>query len=405
MTHPKVLLSVLLTVWAIVVNAQKNFQAAYYISNSNDTIYGQIDNRGDTRNCRICNYRTEADGEVVQFAPGDIAAYRFMDGKYYISIELEINNEVQAVFIEYLVNGISSLYYYRSDRSDHYFIGNSDGELRELTNEDIEFEQDGKLYKKNSNRFIGQLKTTFSDAPEMQAKLEKAQFQHKSLINLTSEYHDYVCDGEQCIIYEKPPPLLRINVGPVVGFSSSGLKFIYFPNYDEYKYMRSSDIILGLKLNILLPRLNEKLSFIIQTEYSTSYFYGYKENNLNSASTIYMDLHAHLTNIKGLFGLQYTYPKGKIRPTVVAGPLLDFNLKSDFKLVNETVIDSNVFTRETYENLFQDESYGAFFSIGFDWNLVGRQHIGLDLRYHYTKETFATIVRKDGLTLMLGYYF
>ena len=71
----------------------------------------------------------------------------------------------------------------------------------------------------------------------------------------------------------------------------------------------------------------------------------------------------------------------------------------------ETVIDSNVFTRETYENLFQDESYGAFFSIGFDWNLVGRQHIGLDLRYHYTKETFATIVRKDGLTLMLGYYF
>ena len=60
----------------------------------------------------------------------------------------------------------------------------------------------------------GQLKSSFSDAPELARKIDRARFTRKSLISLTSEYHEYVYDGEQCIIYSKPPPAMRIGVGP-----------------------------------------------------------------------------------------------------------------------------------------------------------------------------------------------
>ena len=81
--------------------------------------------------------------------------------------------------------------------------------------------------------------------------------------------------------------------------------------------------------------------------------------------------------------MQYKYPKGRIRPTAAAGVLLSFNLDQEFKHVNEQVSTSTVLTREYYETPLITENYGAFISLGADWNLVGKQHLGLDLRYHF----------------------
>lgn len=406
MNHPKLLLSAVLNFLSIAIVAQTNFQAGYYISNHNDTIFGEIDNRGDLRNGKICSFRKGPGSEIHQLMPGEIAAYRFVDGKYYVSRTMEINGQSQPIFLEYLVNGISSLYYHRSDAGDHYFIENILGELSELTNEDILFERDGKTYSRKSMLYVGQLKSAFSDAPELQKKLEHAEFRHKSLINLTSEYHDFVCEDEQqCIIYEKKPPAVRIGAGPVIGVSSSGLQFKYFPNYDEYEYTRSLDFIMGMQLIIALPRLNEKLSFLFQAEYNESYFYGYKEDTRFSNTATYMDLHVHLKTMKGMFGMQYKYPKGKIRPTAALGILLSFNLDADFKHVDEQVTETFVYTREYHEDPLIKENYGAYLSLGADWNLVGKQHLAIGLRYHYTKETIGTVVRRDGLSLTCGYFF
>ena len=405
MMHPRFLLSAVLTVLTMAAAGQANFQPGYYITNNNDTIFGEIDNRGDLRNGKICSYRQDKDGDIIQLNPVDIAAYRFTNGKYYVSRWMEIDMETQQVFLEYLVNGMSSLYYHRNEKGDHYFIESITGELTELTNDEIEIERNGRTYKGKSNKYIGQLRTTFSDAPELHGKLDNTKFNHRSLIAVTSEYHDYVCDDEICIIYEKPPPLFRVFLGPVAGISLSGLQFVSFPAYDEYSYTRSTDPVLGLKAIINLPRLNERFSFILQGEYTKSYFFGYLEVNPNSSSPLYRDLHIHISTMKAIFGLQYKYPRGKIRPTAALGPMLSINLDSEFKHVDEMVIGSSVFTSESYENPLIDENYGAFFSLGADWNVTGRQHLGLDLRYHFTKETIGTVVRRDGISLMLGYYF
>lgn len=139
MKHPKLLLSALLISAAFTLIAQTNFQPVYYINNNNDTIFGEIDNRSDLRNGRICSYRADREAGAVHLMPGDIAAYRFIEEKYYVSRNMEINQKVHQILLEYFVNGVSSLYYHRSENGDHYFIENALGDYTELTNEYHDF--------------------------------------------------------------------------------------------------------------------------------------------------------------------------------------------------------------------------------------------------------------------------
>ena len=77
MKHPTLLLSACLAMFAISLNAQTDFLPGYYITNRSDTIQGEIDNRGDLRNCHMCTFRSGEGMESVSFNPGDIYAYRF----------------------------------------------------------------------------------------------------------------------------------------------------------------------------------------------------------------------------------------------------------------------------------------------------------------------------------------
>lgn len=49
--------------------AQTNFQPGYIINNTNDTIHGYIDNRGEIRNMRVCEFRTTENSETIGYYP------------------------------------------------------------------------------------------------------------------------------------------------------------------------------------------------------------------------------------------------------------------------------------------------------------------------------------------------
>jgi hypothetical protein len=165
------ILSAVMAFCFLALEAQTNFQPAYYITHNQDTIYGEIDNRGDLRNGRICEFRSAPDTEIARFEPGDISAYRFIDGKYFISRILEVDGTPELVFAEYLVNGVSDLLYHRSLNNDHFYIETKTGDLLELTNEEINFERDGIQYSRESNQYMGMLLANYSDCPEIQDKV------------------------------------------------------------------------------------------------------------------------------------------------------------------------------------------------------------------------------------------
>lgn len=421
MTHPKLFMvvSAILLYSSLSLYSQRNFQSGYYITIEQDTVLGEIDNRGDLKNGNICAFRKNENAEIKEFKPTEITAYRFLEGKFYTSIVLPVDGEFVMVFAEYLVNGISDLLYHRSLNSDHYYIETNKGEWLELSNDDIVFKKEGVTYSKESNQYIGLMKANFMDCSEIQEQIGGAKFTHKSLIKLTSQYHDYVCtDGEECIIYEKAPPIVTLSLAPILGFSLNGIAIPSHPDYENHSFDKSNDLSFGLQLQATLPRLNDKLSLLLKTEYSESYFFSNLTTSLNAYATEYSDVHVHRKFLSNMLGIQYVFLKGKIRPSFAFGPELNYSFDLDIREIAENVTATEVRTYETQGRLPHYVAYGAFAQAGLEFKINSRQRLFLQLRYSFTKGVTELVMDGtvdmsygtypmylQGFTVNLGYFF
>ncbi|MEN8156214.1 MAG: outer membrane beta-barrel protein [Bacteroidota bacterium] len=410
MKHPIYFLSltVLFTLISISSNGQTNFRPGYYINYNLDTIFGQIDYRSELRNGKICLFRTGPESEEVRFEPGDIRSYRFDPGKYYITKWVETDGQERFVFAEYLVNGIADLYYYRNEQTDHYFIETEDGRLVELNNEEIIVRRDGRTHTTSTNRHIGLLKATFSDCPEIQTNLESAQLSHKSLINLTSDYHHYVCNGEQCIIYEKDIPAVRLTFAPVAGAGLSSLSFSESNLLGRPSAFKSSPSpFVGVQLQASLPRINEKFSVQLET--------GVARNNYATQTTteeywriISYDASINANSWQSSLALKYTFPKGGFRPTIAAGgqSAFYFNQESGY---TKTVDDNGTVTIEEEDYMpVATPQWGAMVQLGLDYHLLKNIVFFTNFRYQYSKGIdfdFQATTAIHSLSLVLGTYF
>lgn len=390
---------------SLLAKGQSDFRTGYYIDNSLDTIHGLIDYRGDLRNSKICVYKSDINAQARSFEPGEIHAYRFGEGKFYISKGINSEQGLTQVFLEYLVNGLADLYYIRDEKGDHYFLETEDGKMMELKNEESVLEEDGVKYVWKSNEHIAVLKSTFSDCMEIQPRLDHAQLTHKSLINLTSSYHDYVCDDGLCIVYQKPVPAVKFNLGPVLGFGSSGLDFVRYEGYEDLIFERSLDPYLGIQFTFNSPRISEKINVLLLAEWTKIYYYSYAENTI-STNTFHQDYHVKQNSIRSMIGLQYVFLPGKVSPTLALGALFDLRVKNEFRRIQEAESPVMVHTSEHInEALMKNDTMGAFFQIGVNINVGKRQFASCNLRYHYTSETFGTKIVYNALSLNVGYFF
>jgi len=229
-----------------VTNAQQDFRSGYIITLEDDTIYGEIDYRGDMLMCKVCKFKADNDS-VLEYFPGEIIGYRFTDSKYYISKEID----GKSVFLEYLINGIVSFYYLKDGDGDHYYINKSGLGIREIPYKEGIRTKDGKQYIYESKKHIGFLNVYMQDAPNFQSRIAQIKKpDHRNLIRLAEDYHDIACDGDKCIIYEKKSPLIKINLEAVTGFV----------NFKEYENIQDKNYFYGgILFHLWMPRTNEKV--------------------------------------------------------------------------------------------------------------------------------------------------
>ncbi|WP_025007342.1 hypothetical protein, partial [Marinilabilia salmonicolor] len=193
-------------------SAQSDFRPGFIITNSLDTLHGFVDYRGEIRNMKVCNFKEHKAAPAREFNPGDIYGYRYNSGKFYITKQIKTEAFSDTVFVEFLLKGISNLFFYRSLNYTAYFIESEKGELLELKAEDIEIEKDGAIYYRESKKYIGLLNYAFSDIPEIRQNIADAELNHKSMIQITRKYHDYKCSDDACIVYEKKIPVLKVEL-------------------------------------------------------------------------------------------------------------------------------------------------------------------------------------------------
>jgi len=403
----RILVFILFTISGNIIWAQTDFRPGYIITNDFDTIQGLIDYRGDIRNSTLCQFKPDPSTEPQTYYPSDIKGYRFIDGKYYTSRVIHKEGSRERLFLEYLVHGIADLYYYRDNTGDHYLIEKEGENFIELTNVQVEVYRNDKKYFIPSNSYIGLLKATFSDCEEILPEIDKVKFKHNDLINITSDYHSIVCEGEDCIIYEKKLPVVSLSIGPVIGLNYASLKYFIVELYPDLDFRSDWSLRGGVSLNLQSPRLNEKISFQIDAVIMNNYFYAFdKQENTLVDEITYNDVHIHLSTLKLSLLLKYTYPKGKIVPTVFAGFVGDFGLKSDNLRIFERDIESIVFRYDYTDIPMSDISMGIQTGLGLNYILDPSKTLSLQFYYEYIQGNYSSEIlsKTSHFGVRLGMY-
>ena len=231
-----------------LINAQTDFRPGFIIRAEGDTIFGEIDYRGDLLMGEVCRFRLSERSYAVEFSPNDIIAYRFTDSKFYISKKVNGSK----VFLEFLINGQVNIYYLREEKGDHYFLEKEGEKLTELPYEEgVRYKKDGTSYIYKSKQHIGILNIYMQDAPDFQSRIAGiGKPEHESLIKLAKDYHNKVCEGEKCVIYQRKLLFVKVNFGIVGGI----INYANLEDLNDKYYIQS-----GVLIHFSMPRTNEKM--------------------------------------------------------------------------------------------------------------------------------------------------
>ena len=205
-------------------SSNNDFKEGYVISLKGDTTKGFILEQISRNASEQCIFKLNAKSESKMYKPGEIAGYRYLNGKYYISKEINIDSTTKKViFLEFLIKGMANVYYYM-DTKEHYYIERSPIGLLELTEETTTY-FDGSHNYVSQSKYKGKLIFELQDCPGIINEIQNTRLNHKSLIKLTKDYHEKVCNSESCIIYEKGNTSAIVKFGVLMGFSKNQYNF------------------------------------------------------------------------------------------------------------------------------------------------------------------------------------
>jgi len=304
----------------LYIQAQINLRPGYIITNNNDTIFGSIDFRTAERNVHQCTFKELASGEIQTYTPGEIYAYRFTDdGKFYVTRTITVNEIERKYFLEYVIQGIISLYYLPSD-IPRYFFETEQGIMVEVSKEDKQVRTEaGSTVIKEDTRYIGALTYIFSEDENVQKKIPRTGIGRGILTKLTREYHYAVCTtGEDCIEFEAKPDkrYIRINFTVQAGIKANKFHFAgYLKDNLGLDKMNSATPSLGVELGFKIPRLSRAVS--LQLGADVSYFKG--ERVISSNTSGYNMFQSEAFLLENHIGIRLTPFTGKVQPYFEAG--------------------------------------------------------------------------------------
>jgi hypothetical protein len=308
--------------------AQNNWKPGYIITNSGDTIQGLIDNRNSQSNSQRCYFREDLTGGMKVYEPQDISGYRYVEGKFYISKLVPFEGSDKRVFLEYVINGGVDIFHFK-DELDYFYI-EKDGKMYELKNSIVTRKTEGTAFEAEKNvelekkEYIGVLSALLSEA-NMQQKIINSRLDLKSLKNIAKEYHDRVCAGETCIIYEKEEKIhfrWGIQFGQTLVKLNFADRFItkdginsFFGFRFKFENVLDWTENVSFSADVTLQRVSK--CEIQQKNYTNVLKYNGVYYDLGPGNKMDVDLKALLLKIP--LTVNYYFSQGKIRPYINLG--------------------------------------------------------------------------------------
>ncbi len=364
--------------FCIISYGQKGFKPGYIITNDFDTLRGFIRLKSNIENSGSCDFITGKNQPSKSYSPDDIRAYRIENSKYYVSKSVMIDSSRQRVFLEYLVDGIVDLFYYKDLGREYYFI-QKDTLLLPLTNKGsiVTVKEQGlrgeyeENYFKNSNQYKRILQYLFQESPDVLKEIPYTAFDYRPLIKITKDYHNSVCKDHKCIDFTKSTNK-SLYLEPYFGIINSwmGLK----TSKDNVREIKP---YLGLQLRLKPFKGFSMWNLLVGLNYSTNNFQGDFENSLNQYGLPYW-IRTKYSILRVPITVEYTMPLEKLLPFVSISYDNVLLLSTDYEVVS--VHGTNRNPEYTY---FRKYQYGASFGFGVKYKLNNNNYLFLKNEFEY----------------------
>lgn len=403
-----------------LLSAQEQVMKGMIFTLEGDTMHGCIKTSGEQKSARNCMFRKEQQGNFTEYTPEQIQGYRYDNGKYYISKDIVLNGNRTRTFLEYIVNGKASIYYY-NDKLEHYFIATGNGAPVELTEPDRIIVTDSgkylapKIYK-------GKLAVMLSDWKGGTTEINNTLLNHKSLIRLAEDYHKSTCTTSSCIVYERKVAKVKLHLGMEAGLQYSRYKWgteIYSnfgPGYMagmRLQLMNTTNSLqnfayeTGLYLQYskgATIRQNPDILYESRVDYNGSVYYLNNDTNL-MVSPLYnrvteLNVRWNLYTIRIPVGIYYSFSYRKIQPAIGAGVSYT-NVISQNKS-----FDYNSYT-QIYSHSFPMKYLGVYGKAGLRLKLPQQQSAQISVAYEYSFNPTInkTRVHPEIIGINIGYMF
>jgi len=275
----------------------------------------------------------------------------------YVSRKIQLPDSAQSVFLEILVKGKKTLYYYRGKRLKTFFVGNDSTLFVELP----------KNNASKTGNFRDQLRQLTSDCPKTGEALKLVNYRKQQLAAFMNRYED-------CEL--KPFPYLK--VGMTIGYGMMKLAPTnrqMEASLDKLDFTYSGGFTVGLFVD--QPILLSDFSVHAELYFSK---YGFSYNKMIDNNDV--DFVANVSSLKIPLMIRYTYPSNTLRPFINAGGIVANNFKNKMSLYTTTITGSTVETT-TMEDISSGKQYQFGYTVGggIEYNLNYRNHLFLELRY------------------------
>lgn len=411
--------SVFICVFILIFNniyGKSDFMPGYIIKHNGDTIHGLIEYKNWQKNPQTINFRLHENSIVNKYTSADIKEFK-VSNEVFVSAVVKIDESKlsadaldfegdltlidDTVFLEVIVQGSQSLYYYGTKSiKDQFYI------KQDSTYELLIYKKylDGKNsnYKENK-RYISQLALYLKDCQGIQCYLTSVDYSKMSLERLFKQF--YNCTNREVTFLKRTE---KTSIQPVflAGSSLTSLTFSGsgYSNLVLAYWNNSVNFAGGLSLNLVFPRNFNKLSFnneLLYTDYKVKgVFTDFKSEK---DYTVYTS-EIGLSYIKYNTMFRYNQPIAKAFIFLNAGLSFGFRFNETNSQTSNKVFYSETSTKES-KALPDIRDYEMAYNIGLGSKF---KKYSVEIRYEKGNgfSDFDNLkVKSDRLYFLLGYRF
>lgn len=387
----------------LTLMAQKELKEGYIIQNDNDTVFGYINMGSNIRNAQKCIFQINQESAPKVYLPFEIKAYKIEGEKYYISHSILIGKDSIDVFLEYLLDGIVDLFYYK-DIEDEFFFIMKDNCLTILSNEEMVYYNDENRYIKYSNQYIRVLNALYYDCPEVAEKINNISFSHASLIDITEEYHQNTCKEYNCIEYSKSTKN-KLQLEPQLGY-----KYSLFRIKTSDDFISRLSPVIGCNLRYTSAFIYYAWSISTGIHYNPDNFrQEYKTTLIDEQETNYrISMQYHVLQVPII--IQYTYQSKKVKPFFTIELHTNYFFKKEYEVQKLLYLnDDNEPRTDNYSINFREIQFGLSSAMGIELKATDNSYCLIKISFSYENfgygQYLLDYLYTEALQLSVGYGF